>query len=203
MPSGSHPICGQSPCRQNSSRAAIQNRIAITRNSLIRIRSAFVNRELVRTSAGAKTGRSAHDPIGDIVDLEIKAHNLIEFTRIEALRMRMGRGIAAALFISAVITASCSKQEVPGLTAEFQQISMRSTLYAEAPKVVASPKPTFPNEHASAISSQIGISYDVNLAYFETVSLADKSYDIYEVVGVPDTFVGVPQTGRKLLLITL
>ncbi|MEO9625510.1 MAG: hypothetical protein ABJF09_11835 [Qipengyuania citrea] len=117
--------------------------------------------------------------------------------------MRMGRGIAAALFISAVITASCSKQEVPGLTAEFQQISMRSTLYAEAPKVVASPKPTFPNEHASAISSQIGISYDVNLAYFETVSLADKSYDIYEVVGVPDTFVGVPQTGRKLLLITL
>lgn len=117
--------------------------------------------------------------------------------------MRMGRAFAAALFTSAVFTASCSEQEAPGLTAEFQQISMRSSLYAEAPKVVASPKPTFPNEYASAVSSQIGVSYDVTLVYFETVSLADQSYEIYEVVEVPDAFVGVPQAGRELLLITL
>lgn len=80
---------------------------------------------------------------------------------------------------------------------------MRSSLYAEASKVVASPKPTFPYEHASAVSSQINVDYDLTFAYFETISSADKSYDIYEVVGVPDTFVGVPQGGRELLLITL
>ncbi len=80
---------------------------------------------------------------------------------------------------------------------------MRSSLYAEAPKVVASPKPTFPNEHASAVSSEIDVSYDVTFEYFETVSLADKPYEIYEVVGVPDTFVGVPLAGRELILVTL
>ena len=80
---------------------------------------------------------------------------------------------------------------------------MRSSLYAGAPKVVASPRPTFPNENAGAVSSEMGVSYDVTCEYFETVSLADKSYDIYEVVAVPDEFVGVQQANRDLLLITL
>ena len=117
--------------------------------------------------------------------------------------MRIGRGLAAALYISVVLTALCSKETLPGFAAEFQQISMRSSLYAEAPKVIASPKPIFPNELASAVSSQIGVNYEVSLAYFETATFADKSYDIYEVVGVPDTFVGVSQAGRELILISL
>lgn len=80
---------------------------------------------------------------------------------------------------------------------------MRSSLYTGAPKVTASPEPTFPNEHTRAVSSEIGVSYEVTFEYFETVSLAGKSYDIFDVVEVPDTFVGVPHAGRELILITL
>ena len=55
-----------------------------------------------------------------------------------------------------------------------------------------------------AIKEELGLSSELRLEYFETRDLGGgRSVDIYEVYGMPDTFIGVSEGSSDILIITL
>jgi|ETN07SMinimDraft_1059922.scaffolds.fasta_scaffold64889_2 hypothetical protein len=110
------------------------------------------------------------------------------------------------ILLLAPLIVACSSCVAPEERASsFEYLSLSSSRYVEASSVVRSPAPEFPKSISTqAIKEELGLSSELRLEYFETRDLGGgRSVDIYEVYGMPDTFIGVSEGSSDILIITL
>ncbi|MCA0978553.1 hypothetical protein LCM19_09265 [Qipengyuania flava] len=110
----------------------------------------------------------------------------------------------ATLIGIALLASGCAEQAASGdQYGQFSLISMNSPAYQSAARSEKTPSPEFPVELVSKVREAIDVDYMLQFEYFETAQVAEKAYDIFLVVEIPDTFIGVAEDDTAHLLITL
>ena len=117
--------------------------------------------------------------------------------------MRICFGTATLIGIT-LLASGCAEQAASyDEYVQFNLISMDSPAYLDAARSEKTPSPEFPVELVSEVRKAIVVDYELQFEYFETAQIAETTYDIFFVVEVPDTFIGVAEDGTEPLLITL